>query len=173
MGFFGTIGDFFQSDFSGLLTFFYILSGIITAAFLGGCIYSWLGILSVSEREKDRKEKHFKIIRENKSPRAQQWDSIVNMFRSDDPVQWRMAIIDADTVLEELITELGYQGDTFGEKLMSLKHDGISWTDAAWEVHLLRNKLAHEGSRYPLNQREAFRAYKIYENILMGNGYLA
>ena len=168
-----TITNFLNSDFSGLFTFLKIFGAIASIIFAGASIAAGLGILSVSARKKEKYHQHFIREKTTQSPKMKQWEAITTLFKASDPTGWRMAIIDADTMLEELVTEMGHQGDSFGEKLMSLRRDGVSWTDAAWDVHLLRNKLAHEGSRYNLTDREAFRAYKIYENILMGTGYLA
>ncbi|MCA9352045.1 hypothetical protein KC866_01515 [Patescibacteria group bacterium] len=174
MDFVGSIAEFFQGDFSGPLAFFRFLGFLISLALLGGCIYAWINDLNVSLRKRDRREEHFNVHEQLiSSPQRERWDSIRGMFSSSNPTDWRMAIIDADSMLEDLVTQMGHQGDSFGEKLMSLRDDGVSWTDAAWDVHLLRNKLAHEGSGYPLSDREAFRAYKIYENILSESGYLA
>ena len=173
MKFFETIVDFFHNDFSGIVDYLRVIGLLIGLAFLGGAIFSWIRMLNLSLYVKDKHEEHFNIVKERQSPRLVRWETISGMFKSPESTNWRMAIIDADSMLEELVTEMGHHGDSFGEKLMSLRRDGISWTDAAWEVHLIRNKLAHEGSNYPLTDREAFRAYKIYENILTASGYLA
>ena len=165
--------NFFKSDFSGLFTYIKILGALISIVFLGGIIAASIGTSSVSARRKEKRIQHFVIEKQAVSAHMKQWEHVSSLFKSPDPTAWRMAIIDADTMLEDMISDMGYQGDTFGEKLMAIQRDGISWTDAAWDVHLLRNKLAHEGSRYPLSDREAFRAYKIYENILTHTGYLA
>lgn len=105
--------------------------------------------------------------------RMERWGKVVHAMSSGDEQQWRAAIVDADIMLEEVVDALGYQGETFGEKLKTINPREIVWLDAAWEVHRLRNILAHEGSRYPFTHREAYRAYKIYENILYETGYLS
>jgi len=160
-------------EFSGIITFLKILSTLISIAFIGGAIASGLGILSLQKQHLINREEHFNIRKQTESPQRKRWKGIVAQFKSSDPTFWRMAIIDADTMLEEMITGMGFIGANFGEKLKHLQQQGIAWADAAWDVHLLRNKLAHEGTRYPLSDREAYRAYRIYENLLESNGYLA
>ncbi|MFT6361357.1 MAG: hypothetical protein ACJAV6_000119 [Candidatus Paceibacteria bacterium] len=173
MTFLEILTDFFKNDLSGIVGYLRIIGLFISLGFLGGAIYAWFGIMNLKLQLKEKHEEHFNIAKAQQSPRLKRWDTIAVMFKSPNPTNWRMAVIDADSMLEDLVTEMGHQGDSFGEKLQSIRRDGVSWTDAAWEVHLLRNKLAHEGSRYPLTDREAFRAYKIYENILITSGYLA
>lgn len=161
---------------AGIINFFQGLGFVLSFLFLIGIFAGLFGLHSVFTHRDESFNNHFftqKNIQKKISPQKQRWDLIKKMFTSPDPTSWRMAIIDADTMLEEMIADMGYRGETFGEKLKDMHRDNIPWLQAAWDVHLLRNKLAHEGSRYPLNERESYRAYKIYENILSGNGYLA
>jgi len=168
-----TAYSLFSQGAPGVLDFLKILGLLVSLGFLGGIIYTIFEKMNTNDRVKEKRTEHAKQNFPEVSPQQKRWQEIGMMFKSQNSTDWRMAIIDADTMLEDMILGLGYQGETFGEKLKNLQRDGIPWTDAAWDVHLLRNKLAHEGSRYPLTDREAFRAYKIYENILVGNGYLA
>ena len=162
-------------DGAGLISTLRVVGLILSILFLGGIIASLAGLFLVDKRKNEKADKHF--IRnqqaQQKSPQMERWTSIEKMFKSPDPTMWRMAIIDADTLLDEFIVSLGYPGNTFGERLKSMQNANIPWLQAAWDVHLLRNKLAHEGSRYPLNDREAYRAYRIYQDILFNSGYLA
>lgn len=163
-------------DFSGLLLFLQVVSGTICAALIFGIIRSWLGKTEVSDNQAKKLAEYFylkKDIPTQVNPAVEKWNHITKLFRSQDPAAIRMALIDADILLEKMITDMGYVEDSFGEKLKHMQRDNIPWVQAAWEVHLLRNKLAHEGSHYLLTDREAYRAFKIYENILFGTQYLA
>jgi len=114
----------------------------------------------------------FKIKRFiQEDPRTQRWNNIRKLFQSQHPSAWHMAIIDADAMLEDFVTSRGYYGATFGEKLKSVPANE-TWINDAWHVHKLRNRLAHEGSRYNLSEREAYQAFKIYENIFSRFGYI-
>jgi Tfp pilus assembly protein PilE len=110
------------------------------------------------------------IIKKNE--KTERWNKIKELFQSQNPSAWRMAIIDADSMLEELITSLGYNGATFGEKLKSVNRSNAPWIDDAWHVHKLRNKLAHEGSNYNLTDREVYQALRIYENLFYAFKYI-
>lgn len=167
--------EFLGIDFTHILFFFRILGWSLTVIFIAGFFLSLFGLHSVYEKDTESFLNHF--LKHTKepiiSPNRQRWESIREMFSSSNPTSWRMAIIDADSMLEDMIIQLGYPGETFGEKLKQMDRRSVPWLDAAWDVHLLRNKVAHEGSRYILNEREVYRAYKIYENILASEGYLA
>ena len=165
------VGDGFVRFF-GVLE---VLGYILIVAFIAGIIYCVIALSEIKQKSDEAYEQHF--IRNAKAPaqanpRMQHWKKVSDAMASGNDQLWRSALIDADTMLEEVVTAMGAVGDTFGEKLKSMGRQ-VPWIDAAWEVHKLRNILAHEGGRYPLNQREAYRAYKIYEGILYETGYLS
>lgn len=163
-------------DIASIITFLRIISLFVSIVFVGIMAVYGLNILQLRKDRITRRNKHFSIgntPKQTLSPNQKRWVNIVSQFKSSDVNLWRLAIIDADAMLDEMVSSMGYVGDTFGERLKNMQQQGVTWTDAAWDVHLLRNKLAHEGSRYPLNDREAYRAYRIYENLLESNGYLA
>ena len=175
MEFLNTLNNINSVDISQTMTGLRIFSLVLIIIFIGGTIASLMGYFGISKKQGNKFDKHFKRNNQKPttSPRLERWLGIENMFKSPDTNAWRMAIIDADSMLEELIISLGYRGNTFGERLKDMHRDNIPWLQAAWDVHLLRNKLAHEGSRYPLNDREAYRAYKMYQQIFVQTGYLA
>lgn len=88
---------------------------------------------------------------------------IQGYLSSQSEALWRIGIMEADNVLLEVLTEKGYQGDGVGEKLKSASFKTI---DLAWDAHKIRNRIAHEGSDFELTEREAKRAFMLYESVL-------
>jgi hypothetical protein len=60
-----------------------------------------------------------------------------------DKKTWPLAIIDADTLLDEALKKRRVKGKTMGERLVTVQHT-LSNNDAVWFAHKLRNKLVHE-----------------------------
>ena len=56
----------------------------------------------------------------------ERWEKIVRYVNSDSQAEWRMAILDADVILDEMITKMGYVGEGIGEKLKQVEKSG-SW----------------------------------------------
>jgi hypothetical protein len=175
MEFSDSVNSIWGANFSGLVLFLQIISALVSVTFVVGAIYSWLGIQKTQEMNAHKRFEHFSLSKKDtsKNPQIEHWKHIVEMFQSSEVTAWRMAIIDADAMLEDLITQMGFSGQNFGEKLKNMQQESVPWVQSAWDVHLLRNKLAHEGSRYPLNDREAYQAFKVYESIFQNTGYLA
>lgn len=76
---------------------------------------------------------------------------------------WRIGIMEADNLLAESLREKGYRGEGIGEMLKTASFKTI---DLAWDAHKLRNRVAHEGSNFELTEREAKRAFMLYESVL-------
>lgn len=121
------------------------------------------------EEEKQRKEIGGGGGGKIKNPR---WEKILEHLYSERSADWKLAIIDADEMLFGLMTDLGFKGESFGDKLKSADRDKFHSLSAAWEVHTIRNRIAHEGIAYELSQREAKRVIALYEQIFHEFGYL-
>jgi hypothetical protein len=91
---------------------------------------------------------------------------------SDNPSDWRLAILEADIILDELLSELGYTGDTIGDKLKKAHRGDFKSLDHAWEAHRIRNAIAHEGQDFVLTQREARRILDLYEMVFREFDYI-
>jgi len=93
------------------------------------------------------------------------WDKILQYINSHNESDWRLAILEADNMLDDLTKKLGYQGENLGERLKSVDISVFSTIDYAWEAHKVRNKIAHEGAGYILNHYEAKRVIVLFERV--------
>ena len=92
------------------------------------------------------------------------WASIKKDLESPDEARWRLAIINADSILDEVIKSIGYPGETMGERLKNIKPYQFPNLDDAWRAHKVRNFLAHDPT-YKLSRLVAERTFEIYQNI--------
>lgn len=87
---------------------------------------------------------------------------IQGYMSSQSEALWRIGIMEADNLLFEILREKGYQGEGLGEML---KNASFRTVDLAWDAHKIRNRIAHEGSDFQLTEREAKRAFILYESV--------
>lgn len=92
------------------------------------------------------------------------WDSIQAHLASDSPAAWKLAVIEADKILEDVTAKQGFFGATLGERLKNADDTLFRTLQDAWEAHKIRNRIAHE-SGYLLSRREAQRAIGMYERV--------
>lgn len=104
--------------------------------------------------------------------RNERWEKVVAHINSENPAEWKMAILEADIILDEMILSMGYHGGNLGERLKSIEESDFSTLNEAWEAHKIRNQIAHQGSDYVLNFREARRVIGLYEQVFREFKYI-
>lgn len=97
--------------------------------------------------------------------RNETWEQIRVKLLSDNPSDWRLAIIEADIYLDKILDKQGVFGDTLGDKLKALTPERLPSLQLAWEAHKVRNRIAHEGADFFLTQPEARRTLSYFEIV--------
>lgn len=93
------------------------------------------------------------------------WEHIESLANGASPSQWREAIIEADILLDEVLTKEGYPGDGVGEKLKAADPLQFKTHQNAWEAHKVRNQIAHQGSSFDLSETVVHRTLAHYEAV--------
>jgi hypothetical protein len=93
------------------------------------------------------------------------WNGIRSKLLSDNPSDWRLAIIEADIYLDRVLDQKGFYGDTLGDKLKQLTPDRLPSINIAWEAHKVRNRIAHDGAGFTLTMPESRRVLSYYEIV--------
>ena len=93
------------------------------------------------------------------------WNSIRNKLLSDNPSDWRLAIIEADIYLDRVLDQKGFYGDTLGDKFKQITPEKLPSIQIAWEAHKVRNRIAHDGAGFVLTMPEARRVLSYYEIV--------
>lgn len=172
--FFSKILDFLISIYDfivnpNLWNTLFIISSILSVIFIGIIIYTIVRIRETQVEEKedikrqiDEAEKKRKEKEKRENPK---WHYILSLMEGFNDSDWRMAIIEADSMMEEILKDKGMYGSSLSELLNSAKSNGYRNIQDAWDAHIIRNKIAHEGSDYPLTQVEGRRVLKMYQNF--------
>ena len=95
----------------------------------------------------------------------EKWEKVLEHINSNNPSDWRLAIIEADIMLDELLRSAGYHGETVGDLLKAVEASDMLTLEQAWEAHKVRNRIAHSGSDFDLNEREAKRVIALFESV--------
>ena len=93
------------------------------------------------------------------------WTHIQSLAEGNSPSGWREAIIEADIMLDDILTRQGYIGDGVGDKLKSVEPSDFNTLEDAWEAHKVRNQIAHQGSTFDLSETVARRTIARFENV--------
>lgn len=160
--------EYIASLMSGLFPFSFFLSLVLV-----------LGIVSVSLKiSKNRQKlsdalapKDPKVSGDEESADAppqfvnEKWQKVIIHINSENMNDWKLAILECDIMLGDILEKMGYMQESIGEKLKSVEPSDFTNIEAAWEAHKIRNAIAHEGSDFLINHREAKRVIGLYELV--------
>lgn len=154
--------DALYRDWSTLVA----VSILITLLLLAFCFYCIIRLFQVHHHEEEhfRAAAHTIVARD--VPKTQlRWDRVKNQILSEDEQNWRLAILEADIMLNELLDVLGYKGETMADKMKQIDAANFRSIDLAWEAHRVRNAIAHQGSIHQITYYEARRIVSLYEQV--------
>jgi len=91
-----------------------------------------------------------------------QWAKIINRLDIDKESEFKLAIIEADSLLDDILKKIGYSGETLGERLKQLNSTILPNIDQVLQAHKTRNNVIHDPD-YHLTLEEAKKTMGIYE----------
>ena len=113
-------------------------------------------------REAERQyDEQFRGLRKN-----DRLDDVLVHLESPSPNDWKLAIIEADIMLDELMKQRGFAGNTLGERLKSISPNQMESLSDAWEAHKVRNRIAHDGADFVLTRRIAEDTINRYRRVI-------
>lgn len=152
-----------------------VLAYLISFAFIYGIIYASIRTNQLDELETEHLKKQEELFQQTYGgggEKNDKWQDILRHIESDNPNDWKLAIIEADIVLEDLLREHGYAGTTIGEKLKSASPQSFLTLDDAWAAHRTRNQIAHGDPDFVLTHKLARDAIHQYERVFTEFGYV-
>jgi uncharacterized membrane protein YciS (DUF1049 family) len=153
-----------SSALANFLASLFIWLVFISALLIAGCVYFTLRIKALRQAEAIKYASILPSDLETKPLRNARWDNIKTYMESDNESDWKLAIIEADKLLDELVSKMGYLGDNLGERLKSVEPSDFLSLQAAWEAHKMRNRIAHEQGLH-LSRREARRIIDLFAEV--------
>jgi len=147
------------------------LSSISSILFISGIIYCYVRIYEIRKEENKRYE-YKEPISKTGGIAAERWELVQKHISSNNENDWRLAIIEADSILDDMVKKMGYEGESLGERLKSADVEDFNSIQSAWEAHKIRNRIAHDGSDFEITNREARRVLGLYEKVFNEFGYI-
>jgi hypothetical protein len=163
--------DIFFSQIISTTPFFVfqLFSFALMVVFFVGIV---LLVVKINELgRKARKETLHRRVRVQKI-KSTRWDIVETHLASAHPAEWKLAIMEADSMLEELVKKLGYPGSTLGEMMKRIEKSDFTTINDAWEAHKVRNYIAHQGSTFLLTKHQANHTIRLYEKVFKEFEYI-
>ncbi len=141
-------------------------------------VYSQIRLLQVEHAgfhamETHAAEAHQEAVQEKESGgQTERWKNIEELSLSPNHGDWRRAILEADIMLSDALAQAGYTAPTVGEQLKLTNPLQVTSVRAAWDAHMLRNKIAHGGESLELSARDVQTAIQNYRKVFTELGFI-
>jgi len=143
-----------------------ILFIIFSVFCLAGVIYLYkkTGYLHLDQLETWDMLKNFKDYGANKAQK--QWKKIKQNFEKDDPVYWKVALLEAEKLMDEILLRMGLGPGTMDERLSRASVDEIPNLQDVLRARGLCQDIARDPD-YRLNKEDAERTLGTFEKALL------
>ena len=121
---------------------------------LGGSLRStWTG-MNIPQEFTTKKKKARKV-----------WQDIRKKMESNNETDYKVAVIEADAFIDDLISRMGYSGDNFGERLANIPTNHIVNIEGMKQAHEVRNRIIHD-ENFAVSKEDAERVLGQFEELL-------
>lgn len=93
------------------------------------------------------------------------WSKVQNKVKENTADSMRLAVIEADGILDEVLKRMGLGGETLADRLGNVKAGQYHSLDKVWDAHRLRNNLVHTPD-FQVSIPKAEEAIAAYESFL-------
>lgn len=160
-----TISFIISPQFTGWLLALKILFIVLSLILAGFIIFallktSWLKRLIIWDLQEILTYRPFGLRRIEK-----EWQKIKGRLEIEQESEWKLAIIEADKIMDDILNRMGFGGASLGERLGRLTVVSLPNIEEVKEAHKIRNDIIHDPS-YRLTLEEAKRVIAIYEKAL-------
>ncbi|MDP2864606.1 MAG: hypothetical protein Q8N73_03070 [bacterium] len=93
------------------------------------------------------------------------WSKIKGRLESGSESEYKLAVIEADSILNDILERMGFKGETLGNRLKQVTTAILPSIEEVGEAHKIRNNIVHDPD-YKLSLDQAQKALEIYEQAL-------
>ena len=162
------ISIFTDEVLGAFIRFILVIAIIALVAFI---IYTLMQIKKI-ENDESIKISDIKAPKDDRSVKNERWEKIKRLVESNNPAEWKVAIFEADSILEEMTQKMQIKGDTLGDRLKNAEPSDFQTLQNAWAAHKVRNNIAHQGGTFELSHKDAQEAIKNFEVVFQEFDYI-
>ncbi len=108
---------------------------------------------------------------DSKTKALKKWQSIKNRLESDNISQYKAAILEADRIVDDILSKVGYKGNNLAERLEQVNPGQLENMERLKKAHKIRNRIIYEKD-FSIDKKTAGETLEIYENLLKELDYI-
>jgi hypothetical protein len=102
----------------------------------------------------------------SKNQVVKRWEKIVARLRQPNPSQYKVAVLEADHMADELLAGIGYAGKNMGERLKSIQPGQVESFEPLQKAHATRNRIVNEPD-FTVTREEAEELLEAYRKFFV------
>jgi len=122
---------------------------------------SWLDKILLFDFQEFLTYKHYGL-----SKTKSKWEEIERYFRKGTEPEMKLAIVEADSLLDNILRVLSYKGKDLSSKLDGINEDILENLDDVKKYHKIYSNIVHDPT-YRLDFKTAKDALKVYRDALV------
>jgi len=164
--------NYFNAMLNVVSPWFYFSAGILKIVFIIISLALFVGTIIlffkaswIKRRYLDNREEmsHYKSSGEKKI--FKEWQKITKGLEADIEAEHKLAVLEADGLIDTIFAKIGYSGSTMGEKLNKMDASVLPNISGILEAHKIRNNIVHDPD-YKLDLEKAKEVIGTYEQAL-------
>lgn len=148
----------------GLIAFLHDVMTIVALLLFGLFVYSSVMWKETVQEYMDQYKKSHTPPEKPKTKNSK-WAVVEAHMNSGNEAEWRLAILEADNMLADLLKTLPIAGIDVGEKLTNADRKSFQTLEDAWDAHKVRNRIAHDGSDFVVTEHLARQTIQKFKNV--------
>jgi len=101
-----------------------------------------------------------------KSRAKNKWNKIIKRLKKGKDAELKLAVIDADQMVTDVLNKIGYPGETLGESLSKIDTEILTNLEEVKEAHGIASSVMHDPN-YHLDADSAEKVLRAYKNALV------
>jgi hypothetical protein len=155
-----------------LLTLVKWLFILVDALLVLGIIYAFIRSLRYWPHFDTDTTPHRQVLSLRSVIIRERWQNILKKFNPTSQDSRHLAVIEADSLVDEVLKQLGFTGEHMADRLSRLNPQEVPTVERVWRAHRLRNDIVHAPG-YVAAPESAQNALADYESFLTEIGILA
>jgi len=136
--------SFWASSYEVTRAFFIGVDVILVCAIIYTVIHAWEFHPNLSPRAPAAGEHgHAPVLTLRNVILKGRWNKIIKTIQANSPEALKVAIIEADKLVDDALKQLGFEGETMADRLNTVSVDDVKSLERLWRAHRVRNNLVH------------------------------
>ncbi|TRZ77973.1 hypothetical protein D4R87_01680 [bacterium] len=133
---------FFQSQLFRDIVFY----TKIIFVFLSCILFYAIVLLYIKSEPVKRFRKYYKgtAIKDMPKGKTQRaWNKVQKRLTTMQEAEYKMAVIEAEKIFDNILLMIGYKGNTLGDRLKTMRREQLECIEEIWSAHKVRNRIVH------------------------------